>query len=251
MKAAEDEVRADYPDDEFERTLVEDYIDIDVWRAFLFHRLSILKFSDLVLRPEISISSQEVEAYYQEHLADFTLPQREHFIVVDCDTKQTAEKLRKAYIQTRSQPLRNEDEDVNVREITANKERLPEPWLEALKGLKHKEASSIKSNEGRFQFIIFLDQLPEQVLDPASVYSRVEAGLMEGRMEQAFDAWLSEKVRKADIRVSQPLLEAWHKERSPETEEQDSYGLMGNVTAPAGDDDFYYDDEDQPEGGQI
>ncbi len=237
LKTAEDEVKADYPEGEFERSLVEDYIDIDIWRAFLRHRLSMLKFINVVLRPEITISPADMEAYYQQHIAEFTLPERQHFVVVDCEAKATAEKLRKAYVQEKSQPLPTEDDVINVREITASKDRLPEPWAEALNGLKNKEASSIKSYEQRYQFLIFLEKLPEQVLDLASVYSRVEAGLIESRVEAAFNHWLTARLNEADIRVSRPLLEAWQKSRAQEKvlPEDEGSQVFGNITEPAPD----------------
>ena len=248
LKAAEDEVRADYPEGDFERALVEDYIDIDIWRAFLRHRLSMLKFINTVLRPEITISPEDMEAYYQQHIAEFTLPEREHFIVVDCQSKATAEKLRKAYVQNKSQPLPTEDDVINVREITASKDRLPQVWIEALKGLKNREASTIKFYEERYQFLTFREKLPEQVLDPASVYSRVEAGLIESRVEAAFNHWLTAKLDQADIRVSQPLLEAWNKSRSQEKDlpEEEGSQVFGNVTEPSPDDyeNFTGADED-------
>ncbi len=245
LKAAEDEVRADYPEGEFERSLVEDYIDIDIWRAFLRHRLSMLKFINTALRPEITISPADMEAYYQQHIAEFTLPERQHFIVVDCESKATAEKLRKAYVQTKSQPLPTEDDVINVREITASAKRLPQPWVEALAGLKSREASSIKDYEHRYQFIIFLETLPEQILDPASVYSRVEAGLIESRMEAAFNHWLDKQLAKADIRVSRPLLEAWDKTREQEEDSPEDAGsqVFGNVTEPTP--DHYLDSADE------
>ena len=246
LKAAEDEVRADYPDGEFERALVEDYIDIEIWRAFLRHRLSMLKFVNTVLRPEITISPADMEAYYQAHIAEFTLPERQHFIVVDCEAKATAEKLRKAYMQTKSQPLPTEDDVINVREITANRERLPQPWIDALKGLKSREASEIKFNEQRYQFLIFLETLPEQILDPAAVYSRVEAGLIESRTESAFNHWLGQKLQEADIRVSRPLLEAWNKPRGSREILPEDLGsqVFGNITEPAPDNYLDSDDED-------
>ena len=238
LKSAEDEVRADYPDGEFERALVEDYIDINIWRTFLRHRLTMLKFINTILRPDITIAPADMEAYYQQHIAEFTLPERHHFLVVDCEARATAEKLRKAYVQSKSQPLPTEDDVINVREITANQERLPPPWAAALKGLKRNEASSITTNEQRYQFIIFLETLPEQTLDLASVYSRVEAGLVESRVEAAFNHWLSKQLGEADIRVSRPLLEAWNKSRGQkENPDEESAGrqVFGNVTAPAPD----------------
>ena len=240
LKAAEDQVRADYPEGDFERSLVEDYIDIDIWRAFLHQRLITLKFIDTVLRPEITISPADMEAYYQKHIEEYTLPVREHFIVVDCENKDTAEKLRKDYLRDKRTPSPTDDGEVNVREITANKERLPQPWLEALSGLQSKDASGVKFYEQRYQFIIFLEQLPKQVLDLTTAYSRVEAGLVESRSEAAFDHWLGKVLKDADIRVSRPLLEAWNKSRAkPEASEAQNDGsapqFFGNVTIPAQD----------------
>lgn len=241
LKAAEDQVRADYPEGEFERSLVEDYIDINIWRAFLRQRLVTIKFINTVLRPEITISPADMEAYYQKHIDEYTLPMREHFIVVDCENKDTAEKLRKGYLKDKKTPSPADDGTVNVREITANKERLPQPWLEALSGLQSKDASGITFYEQRHQFIIFLDQLPKQVLDLTTAYSRVETGLVESRAEAAFDHWLGKTLKDADIRVSRPLIEAWNKSRAkPEAFETQNDGsapqFFGNVTIPAQDD---------------
>ena len=83
LKAAEDEVRADYPDEKaFEEVLVEEYIDLDSWRQELRARLTMEKFFREVLRPGITIGYEEAEAYYRDHIKDFYLPAREHFYLV-------------------------------------------------------------------------------------------------------------------------------------------------------------------------
>lgn len=207
LKAAEDEVRADYPDEKaFEEVLVEEYIDLDSWRQELRSRLTMEKFFREVLRPGIAIGYEEAEAYYRDHIKDFYLPAREHFYLVTSPGRDAIdsalENLRKGEA-IEDQPARFDR--VNVRELRVRDDQLTVSWKNALKGLAPGEASSVMTALGGYEALVSIGTIPAKVLDPTQAYPVVERELLDDKLHQAFDQWLGDALASATISVS-PLL---------------------------------------------
>jgi hypothetical protein len=70
LEAAIDEVRADYPDDTFEETLLENAVSFNQWREQLRRRLLLEKVVNQELEEKVEISPEDVAAYYAEHYAN-------------------------------------------------------------------------------------------------------------------------------------------------------------------------------------
>ena len=204
---AEAEVRADYPAGEFEKSLVEEYIDLDLWRSMLRSRIAMQKFMRQVLRPTISIPLEEVEAYYAAHKQDYRLPRRVQFLVVAGPDKAAVDKARAMALNgARPADVEAAQPTVTVREVKMRRDRLPALWSKELAGLAPRQASAVKQGEWGYQSFLLVGEIPEKQLELSHAYPLVERVLLERKMDEAYARWIEAELRTARIRVSAHLV---------------------------------------------
>lgn len=220
LQTAEDTVRKDYPEGAFEDVLVEEYIDIDAWRQELRGRLELMKLYTEVLRPAVSITYQEAEKYYRGHISEFYLPARVRVHLIEGPSRDAVQSAQLFYLQKKDMgELEKKFSHVKVRELRMQEDRLPVLWRNALKGLDAGEATPVMTGEQNFQSLVFLSKTKARVLDPSRAYPVVEKVLLEQKLRDAFDAWLSKTLERAEIRVSTHLLQSAQKKSASTTKE--------------------------------
>jgi len=207
LAVAEETVRADYPEGVFEEMLVEEYIDINAWRAQLKARLAMEKLANLVLRPRIRLDHQEAEKFYKDHAQDFYLPPRLSLILVTGPGKDLVDKAVDT-LQKGASPeeIAQRLNAVTARRVKLREDRLPSTWREALKAVGKDGVSPLWTDKGGVSRIIVLENIPGKLLDVSQAYPLVERILLEAKMAEEFDAWLGESVGKAQIKVNAQLL---------------------------------------------
>ncbi|MGJ3524439.1 peptidylprolyl isomerase [Nitratidesulfovibrio sp. D1] len=204
---AEAEVRADYPAGEFEKSLVEEYIDLELWRSRLRARIAMQKFMRQILRPAISIPLEEVEGYYAAHRQDYRLPRRVQFLVVAGPDKAAVDKARAMAVNgARPADVEAAQPTVTVREVKMRRDRLPALWSKELAGLAPRQASAVKQGEWGYQSFLLVGEIPEKQLELSHAYPLVERVLLERKMDEAYARWIDAELRTARIRVSTHLL---------------------------------------------
>lgn len=67
LDAAVDAVKADYPPGAFEQTLVESTVSLETWKQRLRLRLLLDKLVEAELRPQVAITAEDLEAYYDRN----------------------------------------------------------------------------------------------------------------------------------------------------------------------------------------
>lgn len=72
LETAIQEIKKDYPEDEFEQMLLESAISYSLWKDRLRVRLLMEKIVDLELAQPLNITAQDIEAYYKNHEEAFT-----------------------------------------------------------------------------------------------------------------------------------------------------------------------------------
>ncbi|MDP3427200.1 MAG: peptidyl-prolyl cis-trans isomerase, partial [Humidesulfovibrio sp.] len=98
---------------------------------------------------------------------------------------------------------------LQAREVTMPRALLSTTWAEALQNLQPGKLALVAAGRDVFEGLLLLERLPVETLDIAQAYPQVEAVLVDVRLRQAFEAWLSKAVDSSSILVSQRLL---HKE---------------------------------------
>lgn len=207
----ENSLRGDYPADEFEKMLTEEYIDVELWRELLRRSLSMKTFEDKVLRPSLAVPLAEVDAYYSAYSKEFHLPERVTLIQVDGPDKSVVEQTRAAWPTTPPSP----SDALNVQRYTIRCDSIPKDWNKALQNLRPGQATPVRENGGEFRFIILEALHPARALSVAEAYPIIEKLLLEEKMGDAFAAWLEQALSTAAIRISAHLLPEPHESLSP------------------------------------
>jgi len=207
LKQAETAVRAGYPGNAFEEMLSEEGIDQDTWVARLRARLALDKFTARVLRPRISINSDEVQRYYKEHAQEFAQPEGVKFIRVE---SKTPEALRRALDEARKAKdpgdLLSVFDDVSMQTQASPEEALPREWRALLRGLAPGQTSQpVKGGLGHQAFIL-LERTPAKVEGLVQVYPLVEKRLTEDKLSREFSAWLTQALNTSAIEISPGLV---------------------------------------------
>ncbi len=73
LEAAIQEIKKDYPEDEFEQMLLESAIPYSLWKDRLKVRLLMEKVVDRDLVQALNITAQDIETYYKAHEEDFAV----------------------------------------------------------------------------------------------------------------------------------------------------------------------------------
>ncbi|MEG2172022.1 MAG: peptidylprolyl isomerase [Desulfovibrionaceae bacterium] len=195
-------VRADYPENEFEKTLTEEYIDIQIWRQLLRQQLSISTFQAKVLRPQLSVKLEEIEAYYQKNKAEFVVPASLTLIQVSGTSKELVEAARAQApkLQQGALPERT------VQRFTIRRQSVPQEWQKDVAALAVGKSTPVKNRDGFFQFVCLVAQHPAKTLSLRDAYPLINAILLEDKLDASFNQWLEHAVQNAKIRVASPLL---------------------------------------------
>lgn len=226
VREAEEETRADYPDDAFEQVLVEEYIDIAVWRERLRARLAQEKFFREVLRPTISIDYQEAEDYYRNNLSDFYLPARVVFAVIAGPRRDAVGKAAVLFRETGDvREVTRQFEGIKITEHRVREDMVPQFWGDDPESLESGMISKVVRGRGAFECALLLEVLPPKVLEPSAAYPLVEKVLLEQKLGDAYELWLETALAEASISVTTHLLPA------DDEKKQGSAGAGGNSTS--------------------
>ena len=90
LKRAVSEIKSDYPEGEFEETLLEFAVSYDVWLNRLKIRLTMDKVVEAELKSRISISPEDISQYYKKHYQG-----RE----IESDSTQSSEDMNEAIVK--------------------------------------------------------------------------------------------------------------------------------------------------------
>lgn len=252
LERAEEEVRGDYPEGAFEQVLVEEYIDLDSWRKQLRYHQAMKKFYQQVLRPTIKIDYKEAEDYYKSHLSDFYLPERLKILVVKGPSRELVVRALELFADEQDvKALARQLKQVSTREITIREEQLSASWRNALRGVEVGGAGSIMTERSGFEALVLLARNPAKVLGPTQAYPLVEDALLEQKLHEAFELWLSKEWKRATIEVSKHLLPQPGDREELEKEKQADSGSSPFESSPQEENQQQLNGDMQPDGGEI
>lgn len=213
VAAEEEKIRADYSPGDFEKVLVEDYVDLDMWREFLRQDLAKRKLNRKVLRPVIKVTAEEMERYYNENAEKFNKPARLSILVVDSTDKKKLEDLRKEYLASKDFRVFEGKEGVMTHTITPQPDHLPKDLMDVLKKLSPGDATAVAEPDEAFpynvyQLMIFKESIPAKNSTLPEAYPQVEQALVEQKVEKVFGEWLERELKHSKIEVAHVLAEA-------------------------------------------
>lgn len=207
VAAEENLIRSDYPPGTFEDFLVKDAIDLEHWRFLLRNYLSVQRFLDKVIKPGITISSQEVAAYIKAHPEEFVRPPWVHFFLVSGPDKALVEKCAGELARnTTAVAAQAANPGVVIRDVRLDAPRLEASMDAALAKIAPGELSAVLQLDGEFHQMLLQERLPEHQLDPGDVYLEIEKSLFNQKISVSYNNWIGSRMAKADIQVATRLL---------------------------------------------
>ena len=216
VEAEEKRIRDDYPVGAFETLLLELAIDEDRWREGIYRRLMVEQFITQVLRPQISITADEVQQYYSEHRADFVIPERWHFMQIVGTDRGEVEKAGKSLTVRKNAAAVQQEHFVTIYDINMGVDMLPQELLDDLSRLQPWQASAARVADDAFKLFVLVEKTPSTMLDAAEMSRRVEQALADEKVRAVHANWMQARMRKADIRITSPLIVPLSQEESPQ-----------------------------------
>ena len=198
---AEARIREDYPEEEFDKHIKENSIDLDAWRELMRFRLSMANFRTQVLQPGIVVPLDEVEKYYEAHKNDFKLPRMLTLYQVSGEDKGAVEKARSAG------EIPDEGAGLRVYRLNMRRDSLPEEWKKAVLALKAGQSTAVMPAENGFAYMTLMTDTAGRELNIVDAYPHIEQFLLEEKTDLAFEAWLEKRLQSTQVLVSVHLAE--------------------------------------------
>jgi hypothetical protein len=227
LDAEEKFIRNDYPNEIFEQTLIEEGINLEEWREILRRRLVLKQFLTQVLRPEITITSDEVHQYFTAHSSDFFIPEQWHFILISGLDKKTVENARNSFIVNKNTTAVQKEFLISVHDVRMGKDRLPDDLHKELAPLGVWKGAPVKAAADGFRTVVLIEKIPATMLEASEMAKRVEDALVEEKMRDHYAAWVTRQLSKANIRIAP----AFFAEPAPSREAEAEYSLPHNSTS--------------------
>ncbi len=208
----ENEIRQDYPDDEFDKMLIEEYIDLGYWRNQVRQKLLWEKFVKRTLMPSVNVKLDEINEYYYSNINDFYIPERMTFIYLASSDKNHLKEAASKAIEL-DEPndidrMRQDFENLVVGSYEIPVDQLPENLSETLITMSPGDFSDIFEEEnGQYYCLYVTGYWEEDLLKPHQAYSLIEKKLTEEKLRNAFDQWLRQILIDSKIEVNTILLE--------------------------------------------
>ncbi|MDR2050459.1 MAG: peptidyl-prolyl cis-trans isomerase [Deltaproteobacteria bacterium] len=207
LAAEEALFRSDFPGEEFERMLLEESIDLDIWRDSLHRHLAMKKFLGTVLREAITLGAQEVEAYYLERQDSFRVPEFIHFIQVNGLVREQISAACEQFRQTPDAALLQANfPNFTVREVHMQKDRLSPEQLAGLDRLDILQSSPVQEMNGEFFGMVLLNREEPRAMTRTETYALIEGLLLEKKIRAEFEKWLEARLKESDISISMHLI---------------------------------------------
>jgi len=205
VEAEEKRIRDDYPPGAFEAMLLELAIDEERWREGIYRRLTVEQFIAQVLRPEISITADEVQQYYSEHRADFVIPEQWHFMQIMGTDRREVERAGKNLVSGKDATAAQKEYLVTIHDISMGADMLPKELLDDLSRLRPWQASPARAVDDAFRLFVLVEKIPSSMLDAAEMSKRVEQALADEKVRTVYAQWMQQRMRRAGIRIAPAL----------------------------------------------
>jgi parvulin-like peptidyl-prolyl isomerase len=201
-------IRGDYPEDGFEKTARENFVNLTVWRQRVREGLLMEKVAQEAVGKALDPDEEEMLRYYRAHAGEYSLGDRIHLRQIVVHTREEAEALRARVLRgepftevARKHSLTPDAEQGGDVGVFASGE-MPVEFNQAF-GLKVNEVSPVVQSSYGFHLFMVLEKLPGRIPPFDEVRLKVRDRMMQERKEKAYQAWLKMLRDRAGVRVYQ------------------------------------------------
>lgn len=228
-------VRGDYGSGGLSKFLTDESLDEADWQALMRDHLAMLTFEKRVLLPGIRVRLDEVRAYYQEHQADFRLPETLDVCFVSGENREALDAFCASFPAGRKTP----SETLLAQCLEVRADEVPPPWTKEVSALKPGTCLPARRRNGVWESVGLVERLKAHSLEMADAYPLIEHILQEQKKRTAFEQWLEGSLSRATVKVS-PLLRdevltppSARQDRQEEDEDEDGRSDMVDASAGA------------------
>lgn len=207
-----DKIRKDYPDKSFDEIFLKEAISYKQWEDKIRKRLLVEKVIQTDLIRNISVSAEEIKAYYKEHEEEFSRPETARVYQILLPTKDQAKKIlaeieKGASFQDMARTHSISPDKDNSGDLGfVPKGILTEVLDEAIFKLKVGKISPvIKSGYGYHLFLV-TEKKPASKPDLARSTEIIRKRIKEEKLDQVYGTWLTKLRSRYDIQISERLL---------------------------------------------
>jgi len=195
-------ISSSYPDGKFENIFADENIDIDIWKNLLFQQLSVEKFQNEIIAPQIIVPEADIIIYYEKNIQYFNLPERYTLIQHISANKKVLAKT----LNNMNKDTSEIDKDIRIFTLTIRKKSIPEQWEKDILALKLGKNTPIRFRDSYYQFFTLLEIIHAKKLTLYEILPIIHKKLATEKIEENFKIWLEKAVKKSDIQISKHLI---------------------------------------------
>jgi parvulin-like peptidyl-prolyl isomerase len=213
VESAVEEIRKDYGQRAFQKTLLEKYIDFEEWKADLRRQILTKKIILSVTENTTPVPFREIQYYFDSHPEEFKHPPMVRFRQVLLRTRGEAEKVLE-----RLKGGADMDELAPKYSIAPAMGRFGESgWIargeieksleDVIFSLSVGQMSSVVESPYGFHIFEVLADRPEGIKKLPEVLAEIESKLNYQRKEAFYQGWLKGLRKTVPVKINQRLLE--------------------------------------------
>ncbi len=175
----------------------------DVYWFYKRNRL-IHELEAKIIMPRVSVSDEEVKRYYEEHIKDFTKPERVELAVIQTQDEKLIDSIRKRL--SKGEDFFEVARDVMFHGAVPRKfavDKLVPPVREAVKRMSPGEVSNIIRYKNWFFIVKLIKHYPEEVHPFDEVKASIKKSLEKRKFESLKKEYIQELRKRADIKLNE------------------------------------------------
>lgn len=218
LDLAVQEVKRDYSEEDFQKVLLEGYIDFEDWQKALEEQLLVRKILEKASETMNPVSFQEIKTYYDTHPGEFRRPQMVKFRQIVLRTEAEAEmvsgKLKKGEdfeSLARTHSISPEGGGGGLVDWIG-RNNLNESMAKPLFSLSVGKTSTVVRTEYGFHIFRVLSRRPEGQQSLPESMAQIESKLVYEKQTHFFREWLGELRTQYPIWKDQDVIKTIGKE---------------------------------------
>lgn len=206
-------VQKNYPDDiSFQQAISDQGLTFKAWRERLHDTLMQKQVSQKVVANVTPPTEAEMQAYYQEHRSEFSMPEtaqiRQIMVATESDVKMIEQELKKGKSMSELAKKYSISPEASQGGMVGWVEKdLSDVFEAAFRMRQGQRSPTFKSAFGWHIFEV-AGRKPSRLKAYSEVKAQIKSILIEKREQSLYLAWLEEQVRKARVFKDQAFIDA-------------------------------------------
>jgi parvulin-like peptidyl-prolyl isomerase len=212
LERAASEVIQDYPEDSFDEMLMKQAISLDLWKEQLHRQMLIQKVVEEDLSKNVSVDSQDIQQYYEEHKQQWHQAERAHVLQILVAEKEEAVALLNQIKAGKdfgvlarkhsTAPEAQQGGDMGV----IKKEDIPEELERPIFSLKGNEVSGIIESPFGFHIFKVLEKHGAGALTMDDMVEEIRMRVKELKVKDAYGPWLAKLRSKYNVMINEDII---------------------------------------------